>query len=49
MKKPTTKKKKLSLNKLQIAKINNLNSIKGGGDYDGRTDEDPKTVPTVTK
>jgi len=48
MKKKQQAPKKLSLNKLQIAKINNLKSIKGGN-QEGNTDDFTKTLPTETK
>ena len=46
MKNKENKQKKLSLNKLQLAKINNPKSIKGGGDPDN-TWNNTKTNPTT--
>lgn len=51
MKKKLQTQKKLSLNKLQIAKINNPKTIKGGQDPNtGNTgNTDTQTLPTETK
>lgn len=46
MKNKENKQKKLSLDKLQLAKINNPKSIKGGGDPDN-TWNNTKTNPTT--
>lgn len=48
MKNKQTTQKKLSLKKLQIAKINNPISIKGG-DVGFNTGDNTKTTPTETK
>ncbi|MFC4164811.1 hypothetical protein ACFOWU_14180 [Epilithonimonas zeae] len=48
MKKQTITEKKLSLKKLQLAKLTNLNSIKGGADPDVTIKDKTKVPKTVT-